>query len=1501
MRKILIFLTLLLASTKCFSGDTSDFGWSSTLETNWGAERDALTAHYVYVKSRVDSTDGNANIRSRYGFLAGKDLMWRITGDTSYIASEYAQWVTDTPLCGMAPATVTASASTDTFTRSGGTTKIIMQANSAIQFQGTMPSPLTANTTYYARDINESAGTFKVSLTSGGSAIDLTSAGSGITYTHNDGVYYRPAGCVLESYDDLRAEFPSLIRSYAAIKDNLGATEAANMRDIIDFIASRVMEYSNYSDWSGIPNRRGDTDQSSLHTLSLLAYALVIAPTDATRKSYQMSSSQVYAAVYGSDSVGDIPMGGLTSTAADYSTWRNALRSRIENMCNGGLWVEGSEYSPATAKMIFEMIEHIRDFTGVDYFPEASTTCYETIAKAMINQFAPTLTTLAQWGDMNETYTPRYVNNIGWFGLMAYLGNKYGISSSLVSTLRYMVDLFDTANGTSRYRLSYFDYRTATPRTFQVSGYSANNSDDRGINFYHKNWGGTDNLMMMLHYNIASEHDIEALTTFQGYRSGGWWIDNARGYGDAHQGTAYNTVTVAGGVNFNGAGCDEARGQNAYYTDSTTVYATGSEGGYQALCSQQFPPEESMHEHTRSNIYLTHADGSETLVIHDRIDANDPATLARYANYQGNGGGRKAMIANEGRKHNFHIQVPSTTVTQTGSGSGAVFSWTAANSETVYLKTFMPSYSYQNPTECRYGTTGCVFHGYDSASNQIPIYGSSVTTLKKQIRLVDSDISTQWRTWLNLLHVGSTITTATSFTNPASGDSLDGLYLVIGSEKYAIVFNATQGTEVPPSPLDSNGAVVRDSDKINKLYLKSQFQTSLEIRPPTTSALTLYVANLNPNKQWRMVADGVTTNPISVDSSGLFTTSIPASASNHVIIIDTISTCSSTDWRGCSTQAQCESNNWYWYNNICNQTPDNTTTCSYANYTYCTTQATCEAVGRYWYNSTCNASPQSPTCSYIDYTYCTDQTSCEAVGRYWYNNICNATPQTITCSYADYTYCTTQATCEAVGRFWYNNICNASAQSCSSSSCSTCTTQTTCQAATCYWYNNTCSSTAPPPTGTSTITLTADKDVYIRSGAYASTNFNTSVAGSVSYDTTTSGSATSVSSLSFTHAGSASNNLAVACISTENTATHAPSSVTYGGQAMTQYVSKANNGDDNMLWIYYLTSPPTGSQTFAVTMNTTVSSIVGGVMTFAGASAPEASGTASSTTDGATVTASVTSVTDNDMLMSCSNHHRFGTGVTAQNGQTVRWDKDTGAHRSDGGTLQATTAGTYSLGWQQNFGKTSVAAIAIPPSGTVSANDLEIQDGSGADDDRALLISFTVPSCNVNFINCIPLGSTITAVDLKFNIKQIQSTDKRNNVFKLLRSDWVEDEATWNNYKSGTAWATAGGRGSGDYTGDWTAQTGQIAYHNHQGVNAGDRITYTSNSDFLTYIQNNIGNQIDLIIQQKQNDNDRVVYYSSEYPDSSSVPSLEITFTAPTIGGDTPRKILTGGVIYGLN
>lgn len=75
--------------------------------------------------------------------------------------------------------TFTANASTDVCTAASGEHHFVEDQKVRLSSSTTLPSGLSAATDYYMKDVDQYAGTFKLSATRGGSAVDITDAGTG--------------------------------------------------------------------------------------------------------------------------------------------------------------------------------------------------------------------------------------------------------------------------------------------------------------------------------------------------------------------------------------------------------------------------------------------------------------------------------------------------------------------------------------------------------------------------------------------------------------------------------------------------------------------------------------------------------------------------------------------------------------------------------------------------------------------------------------------------------------------------------------------------------------------------------------------------------------------------------------------------------------------------------------------------------------------------------------------------------------------------------------------------------------------------------------------------------------------------------------------------------------------------------------------------------------------------------------------------------------------------
>ena len=146
-------------------------------------------------------------------------------------------------------------------------------------------------------------------------------------------------------------------------------------------------------------------------------------------------------------------------------------------------------------------------------------------------------------------------------------------------------------------------------------------------------------------------------------------------------------------------------------------------------------------------------------------------------------------------------------------------------------------------------------------------------------------------------------------------------------------------------------------------------------------------------------------------------------------------------------------------------------------------------------------------------------------------------------------------------------------------------------------------------------------------------------------------------------------------------------------------------------------------------------------------------------------------------------------------------------------------------------------------------------------------------------ISELEVGATIVSANLTLSayFRDTNTLDKILQFCKVTRTDWVESEVTWNVWKTGLSWLSAGG----DFV---TVSPAAVEY------------TFPANQvneftvDIATLVQDAVDNSIDLHILRKFKDEtyshpDDSFWYSKskENSDTAGWPTLVITCTA-TVG-----------------
>lgn len=218
----------------------------------------------------------------------------------------------------------------------------------------------------------------------------------------------------------------------------------------------------------------------------------------------------------------------------------------------------------------------------------------------------------------------------------------------------------------------------------------------------------------------------------------------------------------------------------------------------------------------------------------------------------------------------------------------------------------------------------------------------------------------------------------------------------------------------------------------------------------------------------------------------------------------------------------------------------------------------------------------------------------------------------------------------------------------------------------------------------------------------------------IAHDATTTSSVTSASSDSFSHTiGSGSDRILVVGVAAEDTtsANTDVSNITYNGVALTQRLNikvGTTTLQNTESWDMLDASlPSTGAYTVAVTCGGTCASIISGTESIDGASqaAPEATNTSSDSASSTSHSTSVTTLTNNAWGVDVFGGGT-GSALTADGGQTKRWDTQAGTATGGMSTEPQPTAGSLTMGWTYaSINRVSQCVSAYAPAAAASTNN----------------------------------------------------------------------------------------------------------------------------------------------------------------------------------------------------
>lgn len=520
------------------------------------------------------------------------------------------------------------------------------------------------------------------------------------------------------------------------IKDGLSDTDRKSFKDILAHWVDLVYGLDPTTPYF---TNAYDSDEQTGHYFGLACFALSIKDEDPVL--YSKILNYVGGTYFGQKIK---PFGGFDLSQTPETTQRDMIAFFI-NRAAGGSWIESSEYNLGTLQYLYLGVEAINYYFKQDKFPEV-TSQYNGFASVRINELVQDYSDAFMWGDTQNVH-PYLWQRIPSTAIIA------GITKS-PEALDLTDKLLDK-NGTGNLPGVWYPFANPYATRKAVTGVTKSVSTGLGVVYHHSGWGADDSFFVsMIKSQTNVDHDTNAFSNFVLRRKGKWAIKAPRAYfSGADYEAPYLNATLLHGVLPLVA--QEVKRSHLAEAGNDYVYHCGVAGGLAVGNNFWSPASENVHEYTRTHFYLHHADGSDTVVLFDRINSDQPNSLSNYDRFRKE---HKTAMESVGFRHVNIFNTYNQAV-----AANQEFTFVAENGETVRIKSFIPDYETQllNATQMSFG-------GNFSKPDE----------KRFQLRLLNNN-KARWQTQLNVLHVGST-TGITKITS-TSGAIAEGV--LVGSKQ----------------------------------------------------------------------------------------------------------------------------------------------------------------------------------------------------------------------------------------------------------------------------------------------------------------------------------------------------------------------------------------------------------------------------------------------------------------------------------------------------------------------------------------------------------------------------------------------------------------------------------------------------------------------------------------------------------------------------------------------
>jgi hypothetical protein len=563
-------------------------------------------------------------------------------------------------------------------------------------------------------------------------------------------------------------------------------------------------------------------------------------------------------------------VGGLDATGTGRDTLRNAIKQYVTELAAGGEWMESSEYNLGTVRLLTIGAEGVKTASGTDHFPEVSA-FLGNAALRQIYMMTPDLRSSVQWGDEQH---PRQVASrlFSWQttnGVLAGLTQRSAsgpYAQRLVNDLaeQYGMTGYLSSEPSARFFLLFNpyaqmagDYAKLPPSWF---------APGQGMLVVRDGWSDTSTLVAvhLPQRQPAVDHQVSYFGNFQMYRKGEWAVTHPMSYaGPSLRGDGTNTMIIG-----SFSSMAEFKRITAYEhgAGGTYTYISGTTGGQKSAEGAYDPPPTFLHEWTRSLVYLPSNDQrSDTLVVYDRTNADNPMMLPKFERYRRRGPDEQTAIREMPALKQWVIHAPVDPVLSSDS-----ISWTTTGGQQVAVSTLLPQPQRRIV--------------YDERT----LWASRVdeTEKKWQVRIVPST-ERQWDTFLNVVQAfDSPVSLSNRIVRSDDGTAEGVLVRRGGHEDVVVMFNAVPSSQLPETRKGVRWSFdARTGTALTGARLRS---TGYTMRWTSSSAATtLLLADLSPARSWQVTIDGGAPAKLPVSSQAMGIVRV-AGARAHVVSVTTM-------------------------------------------------------------------------------------------------------------------------------------------------------------------------------------------------------------------------------------------------------------------------------------------------------------------------------------------------------------------------------------------------------------------------------------------------------------------------------------------------------------------------------------------------------------------------------------------------------------------------------------